>query len=262
MIILPPVPTDPDNPRVGWHNFVAAASLEASTEADGFAVVNLRNPSTYQEWRATSGAAQTLVASLGSAQEVDYIGLARHNFGAAGIGYVLEGSNNGTSWTAITSHSPADNGIIVHEFAPVTFSFYRLSLDSGSVAARLAVWYLGRVLRLERRIYVGHTPLPRGRRTTVSTGRSESGQFLGRVVRRQFFETTIKQQNVDPAFYASDVEDFLEAADADTPFFWAWRPQAYPTHVGYVWGADDSQSSNQRPNGMVQFELAVQGIVE
>lgn len=262
MIILPAVPTLPNNPRIGWRNFVTAAGVTVSSAADGFPGVNLANGLTWLLWRATSTAAQTLTFDLGAATQVDYVGIARHNLGSAAASYTLQRSSDGSSWSTVVGPiTPTDDGVIIHEFDAVTYRYFRLSIGSGSTAVQIAVVYLGRILTLARRIYVGHVPLPFGMKSTVSTGRSESGQFLGRVVRRKFYETGVQIANIDPDWCRDNIEPFIEAA-AEEPFFWAWRPTLFPTDVGYVWTRDDINPENQRPNGMMQLSMGLQGILE
>jgi F5/8 type C domain-containing protein len=261
MMVLPASPVDPNNGRIGWHNLVTAANVTASSEAVGFPALNLGNPMTFQVWRASGLAAQTITVNLGASTVVNYIGIARHNLGTAGVNYTIQGSADGDTWTTIAGPvGPSDNGIIFHNFTQGSYAYIRLQLGAGSVAAQLAVLYVGRVLVLERRIYVGHTPINYGRESIVSSGMSESGQFLGRVLRRETNSTKVTLANLTPEWYRSEFEPFAAVA-AVTPFFYAWRPQKYPAEVAYAWSTDDPRPSNTRSNGMMQVELTMQGIV-
>jgi hypothetical protein len=113
---------------------------------------------------------------------------------------------------------------------------------------------------LQRRIYVGHRPLLFNERANLVSGRSEGGQFLGRIVLGSFNEGSISQSNVTPDFYRELVEPWRQSG-VTRPFFFAWRPGDYPEEAAYCWGANDMEVSNQHPNGMMQFSLSVQGIV-
>jgi hypothetical protein len=258
MIILPASPLLPDHGRIGWHNLVTSGNVTTTSNEAGFPAINLANPTTFQLWRAAAAGAVNITVMFGEATEVDYVGIARHNFGSAGIGYQLQGTVNGSAWSNIdAAQAPADNGIIVHEFTAQALLGLRIQLGAGSAAAQAAVLHVGSITRLQRRIYVGHTPLNLGRQTAVSTGMSESGQFLGRVVTRREYVT----QNLDPDWYRETLDPFAEASAAGT-FFWAWRPSSYPNEVGYAWATDNPQPSNDRANGMMGFALAVQGIIE
>jgi hypothetical protein len=261
MIVLPAGAELPNNPRIGWQSLIQGAT--ATSSAAGFPAVNLTNDVTALYWRAVDATAQTLTFDLGAAVAIDYLGIARHNLGTCGATYTLQRSVDGTTgWTTVAGPIlPLDNGIVMHEFVPATYRFWRIQLSAGSAQAQIASVYLGNILVLERRIYVGHTPLPFGMKTTVSTGRSESGQFLGRVLRRKFYETTFNMQNIDPETCREDIDPFIQSI-VHKAFFWAWRPEAYPEEVGFVWAMGDVNPANQRPNGMMQFDCGVQGIIE
>lgn len=259
MIILPAGAANPDHPRIGFRNIVAAASLSATSAEDGFPVTNLGNPATFLLWRAADATTQDIVVTLGTSRTIDYLGIARHNLGTVGADYTLQSSPDGMAWTTVVTANPSDDRVIFHTFDPVAESNYRLRIESSVSAPQLAVLYLGELLVMERRLYVGHTPVPFGLRRVVSTGRSESGQFLGRTRRRQTVNFDISMPNLTPEWVRDELEPFIDVSDV-TPFFWAWRPEAYPAEVAYCWTADDPATTNQRPNGMMEFQTSVQGI--
>ncbi|MFS8607285.1 MAG: discoidin domain-containing protein [Gammaproteobacteria bacterium] len=259
MIIIPSNATLPNNPRLGWRNFVTSSNVDASSEADGFPAINLGNPATYLKWRASSAAAQTLVIDLATETEIDYIGIASHNLGSAGIAYELESSNDSSTWTSRASGAPTNDRVVFHEFALTPARYWRLSLSAGTAAPEIAVLYLGRVTILERRIYVGHTPITMGRKRQTSTGRSERGQFLGRIRLSETLESTIAMQNIDPDWYRDELDGLIEDEDLN-PFFWAWRPSDFPEEAAFAWSMGDIVPVNQRSNGMMQFEARIQAI--
>lgn len=250
-----------NNPRIGYHNLVTEANVFADLEDADFPAVNMANPATYLKWKGEdSTSEQSVGVVLSPAQTVNYFGIARHNLGTIGSEYVFEYSNNGTTWTALTTpRVPADDFAIIHEFEDTFASHFRLTMTSNGDAPEIAVLYIGRILTLQRRIFVSHTPLIYGRDTTVSTGVSEEGEFLGRVVRREMFQSSVVMQNITGAFYRTYIDPFFYAA-AHIPFFWAWRPLSYPLEVGYSWLQGDGKMVNQRPNGMVEISFQMQGI--
>jgi hypothetical protein len=129
------------------------------------------------------------------------------------------------------------------------------------IPPQLAVMYAGKLLQLERRIYVGHRVLSFNRRATVVTGLSEEATFLGRLVLGETNEATLDIKNATPAFYRSDIEPWLRDATR-RPFFFAWRPFDYPAEVGFCWLSADAQMTNQRSNGMVQVSASLRGVVQ
>jgi hypothetical protein len=258
MIILPNDDPQPNNARIGWQSIVSAATVGASEQAGDHPVLNLKNPATYLFWRGTTSAAHTItVTPAGAPPTIDYLGIARHNLALKQ--YTLQSSPDNSVWTTIVSATPADNRPIIHVFPPVTAPFFRLQIASGSPVSQIAVLYLGRILTLERRLMVGHTPLPFGRSRDVSSGVSESGQYLGRVKRAETLETKVTMQNLTAEHYRDDIDPFFDAA-ATTPFFWAWRPDRRPGDVGFAWMKGEPSMVNQRNNGMVEIDFQMQGL--
>jgi hypothetical protein len=261
MIILPPVPVDSEHGRIGWHNLVTTENVEATSADVGFPALNLANPTTFQLWRGAAIGSATVTVLFGDLTQVDYVGVARHNFGSAGIGYTLQGTVDGSIWTDLdTPQAPNDDGVIIHEFTSAELLGVRLVLGAGSAKPQAAVLHVGRITVLQRRIYVGHRPIPYARDTTVSTGMSESGQFLGRTTIRQMFRTQVQLSNLTPEWYRDTLEPYAAVA-AVQPFFWAWRPNPYPFEVAYCWATEDPEVNNERANGMMSFALNMQGVL-
>ena len=257
MIILPSGALLPNNPRIGYRDIVAASTLTATGSAVDFPVSHLANPATYLTWKGDDAAGQTISITPAAAAAVDYLGIARHNL--AGTLYTLQSSPDNSTWTTIATGTPTDNSPIIHVFDEAEQPYYRLVLGAGPVTPQIAVLYLGQVLTLERRLHVGHTPLPFGRARNVSSGVSESGQFLGRVLRSEMLETSVAMQNLSPEHYRTEVDPFFVAASV-TPFFWASRPEKWPADVAFAWMQGDPSMVSQRNNGMVEIGFQMQGI--
>jgi hypothetical protein len=251
---------DARNPRIGWHNLVTPDAVTADEEADNEPAVNIANPATYLRWRGTTTNEQSVQLTLPVAQDVNYFAIAKHNLGSTAATLRFQSSTDGSTWSDVTSAIVLNTDYaVIYEFDSVFARYFRLLITPGSAPPSIAVWYVGQILVLQRRIYVGHTPLPYGRKTTVSTGRSESGEFLGRVHRRTFLESSVDLQNITPTWYRQFFEPFAQAA-ITRPFFWCWRPASYPDECGYAWLTDDIKMQNARANGMVSVSFSMQGI--
>jgi hypothetical protein len=153
-----------------------------------------------------------------------------------------------------------DDGPTIFRFDPTSLSEVRLRLRPGNDVPTIAVAYTGRLLILQRRLYVGHTPIKYGRTVKVTNGRSESGNFLGRIVLGEQVGTSVALKNLTPGWYRSYLDPFVIAAK-ESPFFFAWRPGSYPYEVGYAWLTGDPQPTNQLSNGMMSVNLQMSGVV-
>lgn len=256
-----------DNPLIGYDNLVTTLTVTSTTAAEGFPATNLANPSTNLRWVGTLSSPEAdeyVTVSNGGVEPIDYVAVARHNLFSAQIAVsveVLDVDASPDTWVEIVAPVILPNdGPALFRFAKLAYAGVRLRLQPGSAAPTVAVMYAGELLVLQRRIYVGHTPIPYGRSAKVINARSESGNFLGRIITNQKTGTSATLQNLTAAWYRSYLEPFLLQAQ-ENPFFFAWRPSTYPREVGYAWLTNDPKPTNQRSNGMMQVELEMSGIV-
>lgn len=247
--------------HIGYQNLITRSNVAADSEENFFSIVNVANVATNLFWRSASLAEQYITVSASLNAGIDYIGFANHNLSTGGVAYQVEGSDDGVTWTPISDEViPDSDAPHVQLFPLAIYTTYRIKLTpSTSIFPRIAVIYLGKMLVLQRRVYVGHTPITMGRDTTFSNNVSENGHFLGRTIRRESLQSSIDLKNLTPEWYRSYMDDFAQAART-TPFFWAWRPVDYPLEVGYVWATDDVVPKNQRANGMMSVSLKLRGI--
>jgi hypothetical protein len=254
-----------DNPVVGYDNIVTAGAVSADSESADYPATNLANPSTYLRWvgeTASPPVDEYLTVTITREDPVDYVAIARHNFGTAQIAISIEGSNGDSpEWfELIPDVLLPDDGPVLFRFTSQQLQAVRVRLQPGAEAPTAAVLYVGKLLVLQRRIYVGHTPMPYGRSTQIQNGRSEAGHFLGRVVLQETRDTAVTLQNLTATWYRTYMDPFIRASQ-ELPFFFAWRPQSYPYETGYGWMTNSPRPVNQRVNGMMQIDLQMSGVV-
>lgn len=252
-----------DHPVIGYHTVVTSSTIVADTEDANHPASNLANPATHLEWWAADSTEQYLTITTNYIDEIDYVAVARHNWASGeipvSIGYF--DTNSPPVWIELVEEVMlSDDGPAIFRFTPQSRAIVKIRLGSGSSDARAAVIYVGKLLVLERRIYVGHTPMPHARRVTVANGRSESGNFLGRIVLGEGRETTVPLSLISPAWYRTYMDPFLALSD-ETPFFFAWRPETYAAEVGYGWLTEDPMPVPTGPSNLIAFDLKVSGVV-
>lgn len=260
-----------NNPVIGWRNVVTTSTVNADSSTAANPVLNVANPSTYLFWESAAPASvlgvQFLTISVNIEGEQDYVAIAGHNFGSANIAVQIEGatvldSSGDPDWMELTPEvMPADDTPMLFRFKKRSYLMLRIRMELTNAAPRIAVVYCGDLLILERRIYVGHQIISFNTTANIVTGRSELGQFLGRLVLGEFSVSQLDLKNLTPLFYRNDFEPFRRNS-IEKPFFFAWRPLKYPFEVGYCWTNGDVRVSNQTANGYMQASLQLQGITE
>lgn len=242
-----------NNPLIGYHNVVTLTNVTAESEDPNFPATNLANPSTDSFWVAADESDQDVFVS-GITQEIDYVGIANHNFSSGQVTVSILGDYE----EFVAPFIPADDSPLFFRLTPRSdVEQMIIRLEPLYDPPFMSILQVGRLLYLPRRIYVGHTPLPLGRNTNVTNGYSEGGHFLGNIVVSETKSSRVTLQNLNPTWYRTYFDPFVEARD---PFFWAWRPQSYPNEVGFAWVIGSPQPSNQRANGMMQIEMQINGI--
>jgi hypothetical protein len=254
---------DPNCPLIAWENVITAAGITAESEDPDYPASNLANALTHSQaqWRSATTAVQKITFTISSVDPIDSLCIAGHNFGTAEAAITIGYYDGSLVWHELVEEMmPADDKPLMFRFTEQSLSSITIALAASSQTPRAAVVYVGKLLVVERRLYVGHTPLPYARKVTAVNGRSEAGNYLGRIVLQRARETTIPFQLISPEFYREKMDGFLAAATEDTPFFFAWRPDDYPLEVGFCWLTDDPMPVPTAPSNRIAFDLKVGGI--
>jgi hypothetical protein len=258
-----------NNPIIGYQNLVTTTNITTTTVNSDFPASNLANPATDSIWKGVVGSPSAddeyITVQVDTNEDIDYVGIARHNFGSGMFPVSVEvQATDGGAWVeVVTDTLLADDSPVIFRFTPQAAFAVRVRLQPPAVVNTVpfaAVVYVGKLLILQRRIYVGHIPIPYGRQTRVVTGKSENSNFLGRIIVGEGRSSGVNMMNLTPAWYRTYMDPFIAAAQR-YPFFFGWRPLDYPYETGYAWITDDPQPQNQRTNGMVQISFKMMGIV-
>lgn len=260
-------------PALFWDNVVTVDNLISTTENADFPTTNLVNPSTALLWKGDADSPLTdeyLTVTFG-ALPVDYLAVAKHNFGTIGatvsVEVQVEDSPNG--WVEVTTPQTLDDDApVIFRFAatgdsPPAFTAVRLRIQPVSEAPvntpQAAVLYVGKSLVFERGVQGTYTPLPFGRVFEVSSGRSENSNFLGRVITGERQESSASFLGLSPTWVRTYLDPFLDVS-GDRPFFFAWSPLVFPDETGFAWLRNDPQPGFDL-DGYVSIDFDMTGIV-
>lgn len=259
LVLSTDVEGGPNAPLIGWHNLVTAGEIEADEEDANYPATNLANPSTALRWQAETTGAQTIEFTVSSAEAINYVGIARHNLGSGqvNIGVDVDDVDDPGNWLEVVAESlqPHD-GPLVLAFEPVFTTKVRLRLTPDAVIPRIAVVYIGALLRLQRGLQPGFTPPPWAASDDAVATISESGDYLGQVVLRQSLAFAVSMQWIDYDWWNANMAGFIRHARRRQPFFFAWMPATYPDEAGYDWTQSDLRPEMQTDLTLnVSFDL-------
>ena len=244
-----------NNGALCYVNYATFNNVTATSSLITNPATNMTNPATAFGWIATSAATQTITINSGS-QEIDYIGIARHNLNQIGLTVTIKYDGA----IVVPAQAISDNQAILFLQGVASPASVEIVIEGATDAPSIAVLYVGKSTRLQRGIYVGHTPINYGRQRTSVNGVSENGQYLGEVVVRETNMSKVSLKNLTAEWYRETLDPYF-ALKPRPPAFWAWRPSGYPAEVGYAWVEGDPSMSNQLANGMVEASWTFKGIV-
>lgn len=240
--------------RIGYNKISGAVS--ASSAASGYDADYADNYLTYNFWKPSALPATWEITSS-SIELVNYVGIAAHEVGSSDCAVYAE-YFDGSDWVQLGATAPKDDAPIMFIFDQVAATRFRLRV-TGSVTPRIGVVFFGKTLDMMRPIYGNHSPINLNRVTTLKTSISETGQFLGRTIRRRGVKTSYSWTHLKPDWYRAYFDPFVEHARTK-PFFVAWRPARYPTEVGYVWTDSDIAPINSGIAGRMDVSISVLGL--
>ena len=243
--ISPDVVTGQGQALIGYKNL--AHEIPAATAANK--QNNVMSPSTWDYWPITGS--MSLNIFLQTAQPIDFIAIAGHNFGDMAVAPFMN------IWTASTVAGALSykgvftvNGneakMIVLSAAvtairvQILFSFTGNPTNHGG---RLGVVSIGKTLEMQRGIYGGHAPALLNDKTDFYSAPDSSGQVLGRTITRGQHDGNFSWKHITPSWYRSDFLPFVESAKK-MPFFIMWRPDTYTDEVIYGMTTDDISATN------------------
>jgi len=253
-----------DHPIIGWQNVVTPTTIVGAA-AINYPASNMGNPATHLKWKAPTASAgyQFFQIITNTIDPIDYVAIARHNLGSVGssiiVGY-LDNSSPQNFLPLVAEQLLGDDGPALFRFTAQTLTNITIALGPSSVAPEIAVTFAGKLLVLPRKIYQGLAPINYARTAKVTNGRSEAGQFLGRIVLQEFVKNSIPLSLIGPTYFREHIADFL-AYSKENPFFFAWRPQTYPDEIGYCHMTNDPLPVNEAPHGLIAMTMEMTGVI-
>lgn len=241
-------------------NLVTISNVAADREDADYPATNLANPQTSSLWKSGSTADQYVTITLDGTIETDYLAIARHNLGSGLVVASVEAMTASVSWAEVAGETLlGTNEPAIFLFDADFYTGIRLKLQPGSVEPQAAVVYVGASIQMPKGLQPGHVPLTYARNRTYLNGMAMNGDYLGDVVMTQKRSSAVSFKALDGGWYRDTFDDFVQ--DSDTPFFFAWRPVAYPREVGFAWATSVPQPVQNylRPD-LIDISIQMDGL--
>lgn len=225
--------------RIGYKNLLVTPNISNANPA--------LIPNTWERWTSASG---TMVATFDPASPaiMDFVGIAAHNLGSAGATIKIETTQSITGGESayITQlvESPMDNTPLFVEFEEADpIERIRITITGGA-DREVGVIYAGKSLIMERGIFGGHSPISLSGQTEYRNAMSDSGEFLGRRIKRKGLQSSFSWSNLTDMWYREHFLPFVTSAKT-RPFFILTRPDFYPSEVAFGYTTSDITPQNQ-----------------
>jgi hypothetical protein len=241
------------------HARILYVPLQGTVTGDGTNPDYAANDYTSQRWQLEPGANNWTLLTEAST-ELDCVFIAAHNLAGKVVTIATE-ATEGTSYVTRATVSPADNSTICALFNNAGTAYgirqVRISVNDGTDVAIGVIW-VGKALQMPIPLYGGHRPLNLNRVTEAQQQFSETGQWLGRIVKRRAVTTSYDWEYITASWYDANFEPFAQTLPLN-PFFIAGNPSKITSDVGFVWTDRDPEPVNMGVNAYRSVSLNVTG---
>jgi hypothetical protein len=223
------------------HARILYATLTGTVSGDGTNPSYAANNYTSQRWELATGTNNWNLTTTSDA-EIDCVFIAAHNLSGKII--TVQTSNTvGGAYTTRATLTPSDNSTIAILFnnsgTAYTIRELRVSINDGSNIA-VGIIKAGKAMQMPIPIYGGHRPLNLNRVTEAQQQFSETGQWLGRIIKRRAVTTSYDWEYLSASWYDTYFEPFAKTLPLE-PFCIAGNPSKITSDVGFVWTDRDPE---------------------
>mgnify|MGYP003635011658 FL=1 len=228
---------DPSYARIAYENKLTATT---TTGAEALLI-----PNTWERWALADGAV-TLLLQTTAASTINYIAMAAHNLFTAGTTRInIQVSTTvGSGWFTVCDQSIISNAPIFCSLDDYLNIVEVRITFTGGTSREIGVVYAGESLIMQRGLFSGHNPINLSSMTEYRNAMSDSGQFLGRRIKRKGQQSSFAWANLTDDWYREYFQPFVVSAKT-TPFFIQWRPDYQPLECAFGYTTADISPSNQ-----------------
>lgn len=219
-------------PKLLRQNVLRDGTFEvSSTDGDSsYHKDNMLDYKSYTKWKAGNTSDPWIEITLGSAVNVDCLGIYNHNLDEVGGNIYLQYYDSG--WITIEEIIPDGKYPIMIAFDVVNSDNFRLFFDTPTLEPEIAVMFLGKAMEFPFPPDSPVTPLVESVQANVEF--SQAGHLLGSIISHHPLTANYKWSNIDRTWFESDYRPFWDDhAKWLIPFFFCWDITNRPYDVIY-----------------------------
>lgn len=241
------------------HARILYAPLTGTVTGDGTNPAYAANDYTSQRWQLVPGSNAWTLETPADAS-LDTVFIAAHNLSGKTV-TISSAATVGGAHTTRATITPTDNSTIAAFFnntgTVYTVREVRVTVNEGSDIA-VGIIRAGASLQMPIPLYGGHRPLNLNRITEAQQNFSETGQWLGRIIKRRGVTTSYDWDYLTTTWYDTYYEPFAQTIPLN-PFCIAGNPSKITSDVGFVWTDKDAEPANMGINAYRSVRLDVTG---
>lgn len=225
----PPFPRN--HARILYDNqFQSYATVTISI---GSGAENTVIPNTFERWNFNSDGDEAILFTMSEVFTADTVCLGAHNLEGALVELLVDPDIFGGGLTKVAEITATSNAPIMFHLDD-EFIYGRIQINIKNVTGNKFIGYIaaGVAMQMQRPFFNGHIPFIDGDVTEYYNNRTESGQRIGRSIRRLGYKASYQWNNIDDAWYRQYIPPFKEAAKI-TPIFIGWNLLEYPLDVAF-----------------------------
>lgn len=240
-LVAPPFPLN--HARILYLNKLEAYTSVTSDVASN--AINAIKRNTWEKWTPSGPGYFKLTFAFD--RGVDTICIGAHNLGTKG--YTVSAFYREEEASPLIAFGDAvtptdDTPIMWHLPFSRLMRVVEIYISDSSGQAEVGYISAGDALQMQRPFFNGHNPFDDSDVTEYYAKRTESGERIGRDIRRKGFETSFEWQNLDDGWYREYIPEFKHYAKIN-PIFVAWNLLEYPNDIAFGETTDDMRASMQ-----------------
>jgi len=231
--------------------------IGGTVTADGEGGALAANDYTAQRWTVDAG---SWTMATTAPVPLDTVFIAGHNL-AGKLVTILTSDDTSSAMVQRAQFTPEDNAAIFvmlnDDGFPYPVRRYRVTV--GGTNNAVAIIRAGVALQMSQPFYSGHTPATKARVTEGEQSFSETGQWLGRTVKRLALTPEYNWEHLKKSWYDANFEPFAKTLP-QKPFAIAGNPARMPDDTAWGWTGQDARPTTMGIRDMLQVSLSVTGL--